>query len=56
MIADNKLEEKVELKASFCLGRCTEGVSIKIGDDFIPNVTVSNAEHKFMEHVMERLK
>ncbi|WHH57340.1 (2Fe-2S) ferredoxin domain-containing protein [Petroclostridium sp. X23] len=56
MIADNKLEEKVELKASFCLGRCTEGVSIKIGDDFIPNVTVSNAEQKFMEHVMERLK
>ena len=27
------LEDKVELSAAFCLGRCTDGVSVKIDDE-----------------------
>ena len=34
-IAKHHLENKVNLKASFCLGKCTNGVSIKVDDEII---------------------
>ncbi|MBZ4645169.1 MAG: hypothetical protein PWR27_524 [Petroclostridium sp.] len=55
LIKKNRLEGKVELKASFCLGRCTKGVSVKVGDEFIEDITVSNVEQKFKECIMGRL-
>lgn len=30
LISDNNLEEKIQLKASFCMGQCGEGFNIKI--------------------------
>ena len=38
-IAKHHLENKVNLKASFCLGKCTNGVSIKVDDEIICGVT-----------------
>ncbi|AEM79843.1 (2Fe-2S) ferredoxin domain-containing protein [Thermoanaerobacter wiegelii] len=32
------LENSVELKAGFCLGRCTEGVTVKVGDRYFTSV------------------
>ncbi|HEX9060321.1 MAG TPA: NAD(P)H-dependent oxidoreductase subunit E [Clostridia bacterium] len=55
LIKKNKLENKVELKASFCLGRCTKGVSVKVDDDFIDELTIVNAVEKFEEYVLRRL-
>lgn len=55
LIKRNGLQDKVELKASFCLGRCTKGVSVKVGDQFIDNLTPANAEEKFKEYVLGRL-
>jgi NADH:ubiquinone oxidoreductase subunit E len=49
------LEDKVELKASFCLGHCTKGVSVKVEDEFIENITVSNVKEKFEEFIVRRL-
>lgn len=48
------LEDKVELKASFCLGHCTKGVSVKVGDDFIEGLNIENAEQKFVENILSR--
>lgn len=31
-IEENKLEDKVILKAAFCLGNCTHAVSVKVND------------------------
>ncbi len=42
LVAERKLEEKVELKAGFCLGKCAEGVTIKADDELICNVTAAN--------------
>jgi len=50
------LEEKVVLKASFCLGHCTKGVSVKVEDDFIEDIDALNAEEKFVEHILKRVK
>lgn len=56
IIKHERLEDKVELKASFCLGHCTQGVSVKVGDKFIDGITVSNAENKFEENIMALLE
>lgn len=32
LIAENRLTNKVELKASFCLGHCTEAVAVLIDE------------------------
>lgn len=55
LIKKNSLENKVELKASFCLGRCTKGVAVKVEDQFIDELTTSNAEAKFEEYILRRL-
>ena len=34
-IADHNLVDKVELKATFCLGHCTDGPSVKVGDEVL---------------------
>lgn len=48
------LEDKVELKASFCLGHCTKGVSVKVDDDFIEELSAENAEQKFIDNILVR--
>ena len=54
-IAENNLKEKVTLKATFCLGRCAEGVCVKIGEDVVVNVSVANFDEIFEKHVLGAL-
>lgn len=44
LIAADGLEEKITLKASFCLGRCGEFVTLKADDEFIDGVTPQTVE------------
>jgi NADH:ubiquinone oxidoreductase subunit E len=46
------LEERVTLSASFCLGHCTQGVALKIDDEFIDGVSPENAEAVFERFVL----
>ena len=34
LISENKLEDKVELAGTFCLGQCQQGVCVTIDDNF----------------------
>lgn len=34
LITENKLEDKVTLSGTFCMGNCRQGVGIKIDDEF----------------------
>ncbi len=34
LIAENKLEDKVELGATFCLGKCQQGVCVMVDEEF----------------------
>lgn len=54
-ISENNLKDKVALKATFCLGRCAEGVCVKIGEDVIVNVSVNNFDEIFEKHVLGAL-
>lgn len=34
LIAEHKLEDKVELGSTFCMGRCREGVCVTVDGEF----------------------
>ena len=42
----------VELKGSFCMERCGNGVSVQIGDCIFADVRVEDVESVFREHVL----
>ncbi len=50
------VEDIVELQASFCLGHCSEGVTVKADDNFLLNVNKDNIEDIFVKEVLPELK
>lgn len=54
-IAQRGLEDKITLSAAFCLGHCTDGVSIKVEDEVVCGVSEANFNEIFEEKVMKRL-
>lgn len=54
LITKYHLENKVELKASFCLEHCTKGVSVKVEEEFIEELILDNVEEKFIENILRR--
>ena len=53
-IAENNLQDKVELKATFCLGHCTDGPSVKVGDEVF-GMTEETFDKLFAEKVLSRV-
>lgn len=51
-IKRNGLEEQVTLKASFCMGYCTEGVAVKIGGQYIDGVSPENVAAIFQRYIL----
>lgn len=54
-IAQRQLDDKVELSAAFCLGKCTDGVSVKFDDEVVSGVNKDNFDDIFSEYVLNRL-
>ena len=55
-ISEYHLEDKVILRATFCLGKCgVAGVSIKVDDEIITGVTVYNFQEVFKKYVLDRI-
>ena len=54
LIADNGLTDKVEIKASFCLGNCLGAVAVKCQDQ-IYSVQPDNVEKFFHDVLKERV-
>jgi NADH:ubiquinone oxidoreductase subunit E len=53
LIAENTLSDTVKLNSAFCLGRChVDGITIKIGDQFIYGVGLENIDDVFEEYVI----
>lgn len=47
-----EVEDAIELQASFCLGHCSEGVTVKADERFILNVNADNAEEIFINEIL----
>ena len=55
-IEDRHLEDKIELKASFCLGHCTSGVAVRIDNEFLDNICPENAKERFVSDILSRVE
>ncbi|TCL35803.1 thioredoxin-like protein [Anaerospora hongkongensis] len=49
-----QVQGTVDIEGSFCQGRCTEGVVIKIGDEIITNVAKEKVHEIFTQKVLGR--
>ncbi len=54
-ITEHQLDNEVHLSAAFCLGRCTDGVSVKINDDIICGVSKDNFPEFLQKNVLDAL-
>lgn len=54
-VDENGLNDKVNIAAAFCLGKCGEGVSIKVDDTVISGVTKENFNEIFEKYIMSRV-
>ncbi len=54
-VRDRNVMDKVEIKAAFCLGHCTEAVSVCFIDKTY-SVNIDNAESFFDEVVMKYIR
>ena len=56
LLKEHKLEDKVELKGSFCMERCGEGVNWQIDDELLTNSDVDEAVEIFKEKIIAPFK
>lgn len=54
-LSKHQLEEKVNLAAAFCLGKCTGGVSIKVDDEVITGVSKENFDEIFEKYILSKV-
>ena len=54
LIADNKLEDKIDLSGTFCMGRCQEGVCVTVDGEFY-SVSPVTVEDFFKNEVLKKL-
>lgn len=55
LIVERGVSDKIELRACFCLGRCSEGVAVKADGNYILGVNGANAEEKFDGEILPLL-
>lgn len=55
MIEEHKLADKVQLKAVFCMGHCTECVSVKVDDSEVYSVSGTTARKFFETEVLPKV-
>lgn len=55
IIEEYDLSSKVEAKAIFCLGHCSEGVSVRIDNNEVHNISAATARKFFETEVLSKL-
>lgn len=51
LVKQNDMEKLVQLKASFCLNCCLNGIATMVNDKVVANVGFSNAEQVFYDEI-----
>lgn len=52
MISEYKLEDTIELKGSFCLESCSDGIVMKYKNQVFLKINSENIEQKFQEEIL----
>ena len=56
LIKEHGMEGKIDLQASFCMGNCQNGVSLKVDEVLVHNANKDNCEELFLTQVLPRVK
>lgn len=56
LLKEHKLQNKIELKGSFCMERCGEGINWQIDDELFTNKNVDDAVAIFREKILGNTK
>ena len=54
LVADNNLQDKVELGGTFCMGKCQQGVCVTCDDEFY-SVSPETVDEFFKDNVLARV-
>ena len=54
LIGENKLEDKVELGGTFCMGKCQQGVCVNVEEDF-HSVTPDTVVEFFKNEILAKV-
>ena len=52
LIEENNLSHRVEIKGAFCIGRCTEAVSVTVNDEGTFSLNDNNVDSFFHESII----
>ena len=52
MISEYKLEDTIELKGSFCLESCSDGIVMKYKNQVFLKINPDNIEQKFQDEIL----
>ena len=55
LIAENNLDDKVELSGTFCMGQCQTGVCVSLNDQIF-SVSPENATDFFETNILNEIK
>lgn len=55
LLEEYELTDKAEIDAVFCLGHCTERVSVQIDDGEVQSVSGATVREFFQQHVLPKL-
>ncbi|PID59069.1 hypothetical protein CSB45_01290 [candidate division KSB3 bacterium] len=56
LITYYRLDVSVELKGSFCLGPCSDGIIMKFGSNLFTHIRPENVDDKFVLEILPQLK
>lgn len=54
LIAENGLEDKVELSGTFCMGRCGTNVSVTVGEEFF-SLSPESVDEFFQKEILAKV-
>ena len=54
LISEHKVEDKVDLGGTFCMGKCQQGVCVTVNDEFY-SVTPETAKEFFTKEVLAKV-
>ena len=52
LIKKNNMEDKIALKAAFCMGRCSSGIAVTVNGEPVENVGFGNAAEIFQQQIL----
>ncbi len=54
LVGENKLDERLELSGTFCMGKCQEGVCVTVDDNF-HSVTPETVDEFFKNEILAKI-